>query len=451
MRRSRGGDFMRTQGILTGLVLSLLSAFSGVSLAADGWQQLSPQGRRAISPEIAAGPDGSLHVIWLDKGLVADRPPPKPRKPGEHSHRSDTDLYYTRSGDGGQSWTAPKRVNNAPGSVWGFQVSKPRIAVGESGTIHIFYPGNERSADTGQDTVTARYTRSTDGGESFAEPLTLHDPASFDQTSLLGEGLAATFSFGTMGQGPDGTVYAAWQDIRRMGDSADGADAYLAVSRDDGQTFSKETRALGDNDVCPCCQLTMAFGDDSLFMGYRRIYPDGRDSAVGLSADGGQNFSSVARLPFGGWQIDGCPLKPTALAVDGERVYAAAYTGGEEPAGVYLAHSEDGGKSFRDPVAVHSDAPYSDAPVLNVTPAGRLQVVWQAKTGGDRRLFIAESGDGGLSLTPPRELPAPAGNASYPVSAGTRDGSLFIAWQHAGEQVMLTQIKPANQPRSAAK
>lgn len=433
--------------------LALLLGLSGWTLAgnaADSWQQISAPDRRGISPEITVGPDGTIHLIWLDKGLVADRPPPKPRKPGEHSHRSVTDLYYSQSTDGGESWSAPVRVNDEPGSVWGFQVSKPRVAVGASETIHIFFPGNEWSEVMDKDTVTARYTRSTDNGKTFSTPITLHKPAGFDQEKLLGEGLAATFSFGTMGLAPDGSIIAAWQDVRGMADNADGADAYVAISRDDGLTFSTETRALGGNDVCPCCQLTMAFGNDTTLMGYRRIYADGRDSSVAISMDGGENFGGIARLPFAPWKIDGCPLKPTAMAVDGETVYAAAYTAGEEPAGVYLARSDDGGKSFRDGQAVHPEAAYSDAPCLSLTPDRTLRVVWQAKTGGDRRLYMAEAAAGSEVLSAPQELPAPDGNASYPVTAVGTDGTLFVAWQHAGERVLFTRL-PAAAPQAAAR
>jgi hypothetical protein len=431
------------------LPLILGAGWSNAAVADEAWQQVSGADRRAISPEITVGPDGAVHLIWLDKGLVADRPPPKPRKPGEHSHRSDTDLYYSRSDDAGATWSVPMRVNADPGSVWGFAVSKPRIAVGANGTIHIFFPGNERSAATGLDTVTARYTRSTDNGKTFSAPITLHDPAGFDQTEILGEGLAATFSFGTMSLGPDGRIIAAWQDIRDMGSSADGADAYVAVSRDDGRTFATERRALGNSDVCPCCQLTMASGADTTYMGYRRLYPDGRDSAVARSTNGGDSFDSIARLPFSPWKIDGCPLKPTALAVDGDRVYAAAYTAGEDPAGVYFARSSDGGRSFVDPQAVHPDAPYSDAPALAVTPDGTLKIVWQAKTSGERRLFIAESTDGGESLSAPAQLQAPAGNASYPATAVGPDGTLYVTWQHAGERVLVSRIAPAAKQAAA--
>ena len=427
----------------------LLWTSLGYAAGTSAWQQISSPDRRAISPEITTGPDGTVHLIWLDKGLVADRPPPKPHKPGEHSHRSETNLYYSQSADGGETWSAPMQVNREAGAVWGFQVSKPRIAVGESRTIHIFFPGNEPATANGKDTVTARYTRSTDNGKSFSDPVTLHAPAGFDQEDLLGEGLAATFSFGTMGLAPDGTVIAAWQDVRGMDDSLDGADAYVAISRDDGKTFSTEKRALGDGDVCPCCQLTMAFGDGTALMGYRHIYDDGRDSAVALSTDGGETFDTIARLPFAPWKIDGCPLKPTAMAVDGDTVYAAAYTGGEDPAGVYIARSEDGGESFDHPAMLHPDAPYSDAPCLSLGPDKAVRAVWQAKTGGDRRLYMAVAGPDG-ELSAPTELPAPEGNASYPVSTTDQDGTLYVAWQHAGERVLLTRV-PADVARRAAR
>lgn len=412
--------------------------------AAPAWQQVSEPGRRATSPEIAIGPDGSINMVWLDRGLAADRPADRPadqpRKPGEHSHRSATDLYFSRSTDGGAHWTPPLRVNRQPGSVWGFAVSKPRIAVGRSGTIHVFFPGNEQSPVTKLDVVTARYTRSTDQGRTFEEARTINRPPDFDRTSMLGEDLSATFSFGTMGVAPDGTVVALWQDIGSMEKTADGANAHVARSTDDGRSFSAERAAIANDAVCPCCQLTVAFGGEALFLGYRHIYPDGRDSTVARSNDGGRTFGSEARLPFGKWQIDGCPLKPTELAVDGPRVYAASYTGGNDPAGVWFARSTDGGKSFDGARLVHAGAPYSDAPEMTVGPDGLVRLVWQAKTGGPRRLYTAASTDQGASLSAPVEIPTPAGNSAWPASAVAPDGTVYVTWEQEGEQVFMTRL-----------
>ncbi len=423
--------------ILHAAALIGLSALPGLADASAGLQPVSDPARRSISPEIAVGPDGAVNLIWLDKGRLADEAAPKPRKPGEHSHRSTTDLYFSRSTDGGRTWSSPVRVNRQAGAVWGFAVSKPRVAVGQSGTIHIFFPGNEKSPATGFDVVTARYTRSTDGGKTFEPARTLHGASDVDQREMLGEGLAATYSFGTMNLGPDGAVYAAWQDVTEMAGMNDGANVYIAVSRDDGKTFGAERRVIGGGAVCPCCQLTLAFGAEEAFLGYRRLYADGRDSTVARSRDGSASFESEARLPFAKWKIDACPLKPTELAVAGQRVYAASYTGGEDPAGLYFSYSSDGGASFGGARQVHPEAPYSDAPALEVAPDGAVHIVWQAKIGGPRRLFTARSSDGGQTLTAPVEIEAPPGNAANPATALDGDGTLYVAWEQDSQTIFV--------------
>ncbi len=424
------------------LAVFSLGAIHSVSAAQlDGeFVRLSAEGRRAISPEIAIGPDGSINVIWLDKGATADRPPPKPRKPGEHSHLSSTDLYFSRSVDAGQSWSSPVRVNDEPGSVWGFAVSKPRIAVGESGTIHVFFPANGVSPVTKLDVVTARYSRSTDKGQSFSAAKTVNRPPDFDRSEVLGEGLSATFSFGTMGLAPDGTVVALWQDIGAMQSSADAADIHLAISRDDGASWSDEIPAIRSRAVCPCCQLTMSFNDENLLLGYRKVYTDGRDSTVARSNNAGESFQAETRLPFAAWDIDGCPLKPTEMATDGQWVYAAAYTGGEDPPGLYFSRSADGGRTFADSRQIHPEAAYADAPELTVGPDGHLRLVWQAKIDGSRRLFTAESVDHGATLSAPREIATPSGTSSTQATAVSPNGTVYVVWQQANEEVYVTAL-----------
>lgn len=412
--------------------------------------QVSETGRRAISPEIAVGPDGAINIVWLDKGLTANRPAPKPRKPGEHSHRSVTDLYFSRSEDGGASWSTPVRVNDTDGEVWGFSVSKPRIEVGPTGTIHVFYPANDRSDSLDKDVVSARYRRSTDNGKSFSAPITMNRPVLKDREDVLGEGLASTNSFGTMGVAPDGTVIAAWQNIATMRDSTDGADAIVVVSKDDGKTFSEEILAVGGNNICPCCQLTLAFGEDSTaLMGLRYLFEDGRDSQVARSTNGGSNFSMAGRLDLDPWPINGCPLKPTELAVDGGNVYAATYTGGEANPGLYFTVSTDGGDSFSGKRQVHSEAAVADAPALTVDKAGNVRLVWHAKVEKGRRIFTATSTDQGKTLSTPMEIATPEGKSMFPATAVAPNGDVYVTWQQENEEVFVARLPaPAQQMAS---
>ncbi len=417
------------------VVLSLLA----IEASAEG-QRVSPEGRRAISPEIAVGADGAINLIWLDKGLTADRPAPKKRKPGEHSHRSSTNLYFSRSEDGARTWSTPVQVNPADGDVWGFAVSKPRIDVGPTGTLHVFYPANDRSEKIGLDVVGARYTRSTDNGKSFSKPVVLNRPPDKDRSELLGEGLGMTNSFGTRGVAPDGTVIAAWQDVADMGDSGSGANGAVAISRDDGVTFEAERIALPGNAVCPCCQFTIAFGGNDIYMGYRKIYADGRDSTVARFGDGGRSLVLEGRLDLDRWDINGCPLKPTELAIDGDNVYAATYTAGEAVPALYFSRSVDGGATFSGKRQVHPEAPYSDAPELTIDQAGAVRLVWHAKVDGGRSLFTAVSVDGGETLSTAARIATPAGTAAYPATDVAADGTVYVTWQHANEEVFVTSL-----------
>ncbi len=424
--------------------LLLLAAWLVVPSAIAGAVRVSENGRRASSPEIAMGPDGAINVVWLDKGLTTDRPAPAPSRRGKHSHRSSTDLYFARSEDGGASWSKPSRVNEQAGEIWGFSVSKPRIGVGPTGTIHVFYPANDYSATYDKSVVSARYRRSTDNGKSFSAPKTINLPAAADREAVLGEHLAATNSFGTLGVAPDGTVIVAWQNTDKIQKHSDGADGYAAVSTDDGQTFGPPIPILPNNDICPCCQFTITFDEETAYLGLRKIFEEGRNSVVARSSDGGKSFDMDGQLDFDSWDIDGCPLKPTELGVAGENVYAAAYTGGENPPGLYFSYSRDGGRTFSGRQQVHPDASVADAPALTVDAANRVRLVWHAKAGGAFRLYTSVSMDSGATLSKPAEIVMPAGKARYPATVVAEDGTVVVVWEHDNEEVLVTTLPPPN-------
>ncbi len=395
-------------------------------------QTLGLRDRASFSPEIAVSSDGELYVVWLDRDLPAG-PPPK-RSPGEHSHRSAVDLYIARSGDGGASFGTPARVNRGRGAIWGFQVSKPRISTDNQGAVHVFYPANTVSAQTRLDVIASHYTRSLDKGATFSEPVTLNSHVDRDGRGLLGEGLGVAHAFGTMAVAADGAVHAFWLDTRYMEDSGEGATLFTAVSTDGGESFSDEIE-FARGVVCPCCQLVADFTEDkAVLLSYRHVFDDGsRDSVVLRSTDRGASWSERARLPIDPWFIDGCPLKPTDMAVGGDYIYAIAYSAGpEEHKGVWLSRSRsDGALRFDKAIPVHPTSRYSDAPVVTVTPNGVLRLVWNARE--DRksswRLYMAESRDHGETFAGPWPLPTPEGDSRFPVIATAADGTSHIAWE----------------------
>lgn len=388
---------------------------------------VSTTDHKAQSPEISVGPDGSVHMVWIDENTAA---PSADHSKYGHSHVAATNLLYARSTDGGRSFSAPVQLNANPGDVWGFSVSKPRVVVGGNGTVHVFYPGNDVNPVNGKPEAVALYTRSTDGGRSFSAPKRLNEMGKTDASDLVHGGLTHAHVFGTLATDGKGNVYALWIDTRDMAKEGDSGKVFMAVSRDDGATFEHDREIL-PADVCPCCQLT-AFVDarGRLYVGSRQVDGKFRDSVVMVSTDAGRSFGPRHRLVGARWEIEGCPLKPTQVAAVGDTIVAAYYTGGEQPAGAYLTRSTDGGKSWSTPLLAHPGAVTSDAPVLALAGSA-FHVFWHAKLAdGVRRVFTRASTDLGATFGEISELPAPSEAATQlPAVAGRPDGSVQVTWQ----------------------
>jgi len=90
-------------------------------------------------PAIAVDLSGQLHVVWDD-----DTP-------------GNFDIYHAKSTDGGDNWTAAKRVNWNPGNS-----ILPAIGTDSFGFLHVVWQDNE----TGTDEIL--YKKSPDGGVSWA-------------------------------------------------------------------------------------------------------------------------------------------------------------------------------------------------------------------------------------------------------------------------------------------
>jgi hypothetical protein len=428
------------------LFATLLAA---ASLAQAGPGAVSDAARRGQAPDVAVGRDGSINVIWLDKGpLGSAEKEGKDKAPSGHTHQAWADIYFARSTDGGRTFSTPVRVNASDGEVWGFAVSKPQVGIGPTGTVHVFYPANEISSKTGKPVAVSHYVRSTDGGRTFSKPIRLNGEPAEDLSEVVHGGLAQAHVFGSMSVGPEGNVYGFWLDTRIMKQDWPVSTIYMAVSRDDGKTFEPEREIFGPGS-CPCCQLTSTTGPDgAVYLGGRVVTRDNeRSPEVAVSRDGGKTFSERVKVSGTRWVLDGCPLKPTALAAEGQSLHTAVFNGAEQPSGVLYSRSTDGGRTFEPAIKLHTEAAVSDAPSLVATKRA-VYAFWHGKAGGERRVYSRISTDGGKTFGPVQELSAPAGANGYPAGAALPDGRAVLVWQQ-GEQILATTVEPTA-PAAAA-
>ena len=151
------------------------------------------------------------------------------------------------------------------------------------------------------------YTRSVDGGNSFAElkPITPNNESQ---------------RFEALALDSDGSLFAAWLDkrnrvpVQQSGGKYDGAGLFFASSRDGGATYT-ESRMAKDN-TCECCRLGIAFaGPGRPVVIFRNIFEGGvRDHAVMTFTDPATP-GELHRVSVDDWQIAACPHHGPSLSI----------------------------------------------------------------------------------------------------------------------------------------
>jgi hypothetical protein len=165
------------------------------------------------------------------------------RKPGEnadfnalHSFAFRGDVFFSQTANGGASWSAPRDILNGNANL--FTIGNQIVVLPNGTLVDIFSLGKGSGVQPSPNQFTEAVIRSTDGGNSWSDPITISQDMSTDVRDpdtgadvRAGEGI------------PDiavdrnsGTLYAVWSDGRFSG----GAHSDIALSRstDGGLTWT---------------------------------------------------------------------------------------------------------------------------------------------------------------------------------------------------------------------
>ncbi|HEU5092878.1 MAG TPA: sialidase family protein, partial [Nitrospira sp.] len=238
-----------------------------------------------------------------------------------------------------------------------------------------------------------RLSTSTDGGRTFAPSILVND-----------DGQVIQHTFDSIQAAPNGTLHMVWIDGRE-GKKEPGT--FVARSVDHGRTIAKNFKI--DDETCVCCRTSVATSADGvIYVAWRKIF-DGniRETVVSRSTDDGQTFSSSVVVGNDRWVYPACPHRPASLGVDRSgRLYVVWYTeGADETPAVYVAYSDDQGKSFSPKKQLNrAKGTFPDHPQMAVDPAGRLVVVWEEQSPVRREVVVSYSLDRGQSFSTPIKL-----------------------------------------------
>ena len=107
----------------------------------------------------------------------------------------------SRSGDLGQTWSGPTRVNQVPEATDPGGDARPKVAIGLGGEVYVSWTKALGKPHTGE----VRFSRSLDGGRTFSAPLTVHA-----DRQLIAH------RFDALAVNRDGEVFVAWIDKRDL-------------------------------------------------------------------------------------------------------------------------------------------------------------------------------------------------------------------------------------------
>jgi hypothetical protein len=350
--------------------------------------------------------DGTLWLAWMAGGQV----------------------LVASSKDAGQTFSTPAQVTQGKLELdWGPD-ARPKIDVDRSGNIALAFSIFKDKAFNGQ----VLYSRSTDGGKTFAPPQPITDNMESQR-------------FEALEFGPDGTLFAAWLDkrnrvpVQQSGKKYEGADLFFATSRDGGATYTQAK--LATDNTCECCRLGLAFdGSGHPVVVFRNIFEGSiRDHAIVTFVDLATP-GEVHRVSQDDWQIAACPHQGPSLTIGPAGTYHVAwYTNGKIRKGVFYAQSRDGGKTFSDPLPVGQPAKSPSRPFVIAGSQGTA-MVWKEFDGEKTSVNLMTSADDGKTWSQPRVVATTADSSDHPLLVS--DGrQTYLSWMTKADGYRLQPIE----------
>jgi len=407
----------------------------------------------SFTPQMAVDLGGNIYVVWEDDS------------------NTNSNILFSRSTDGGVTFSAPKNLSNTSGFSF-----NPRIAADTRGAINVVWeddtPGN----------LDVMFSHSTDGGLTFSTPLNVSNDAPnsdspqiaadangnlyllWENTSVI---LAVVFSRSTdggvtfstpvnvstnaggsfspqMAVDPGGNISVVWED-----DAFTSSDISFSRSADHGATFSipKSLSNNIGNSVSP--QVTVDL-TGNINVAWQNDGPGNPDIFFSRSSDKGATFSTPKNLSNSPGRSNAPQIK-----VDAGGNINVVWADNNPPdfnPDVFFVRSSDGGATFSAAQNVSQNSGFSSNPWLTVDAGANINVAWEDNTPGNRDIFFARSTDSGTTFSPPVNLSGDPGLSLAVQIAADKNGNINVAWQDhtpGVSQVFFSRFSggtPANHP-----
>lgn len=136
-----------------------------------------------------------------------------------------------------------------------------------------------------------------------------------EPVNILNGDTTAQEGFVAIAPGKENTIYAVWLDMRLNKKN----NIFSATSADGGKTWSKSNLVYKSptGSVCPCCRPSItADQQGNVYVMFRNEVNGARDMYIAHSKDGGKSFRPAQKLGLGTWKLKACPMDGGAVAMN---------------------------------------------------------------------------------------------------------------------------------------
>jgi hypothetical protein len=384
----------------------LLLLFCSISVAPQAHQHGStPSGDGNFNPSVVSDGRGGFYLAFVRRT------------------NSSSNVMLRHSTDG-KVFSDPVRVNDREGDAAMRNENPPKVAVAPDGSVYVCW-ANERARWKGD----IKFARSTDGGKTFIDSITLNSDAGREPVG---------HAFQSVAVDKKGRIYVAWIDERNKKEADRGAEIWMSTSDDGGRSFSRDRKVLSD--VCECCRTNIQIDSaGKLFLAYRTVPSTGpmyRNIVVARSLDGGRSFTPMT-VSKDGWEINACPVTGPGMCIDRSgQVTVVWFTGGGDQSGLYYATSGDHGVSYSARRLLETSQNLGKHAQTVALPDGKILIAWDEKT---EKMRIVR---GVLTLSKGvLEKRVEQEESSYPTVA-ISDRIVIVAGMQAATKDILLQARP---------
>jgi hypothetical protein len=342
--------------------------------------------------------------------------------------------FAERTADG---WSSPRDV--ASGTDWFVNwadvPSVMRLANGELAAHWLQKSG----ADTYAYDVRLSYSR--DNGGTWSPSFTPHS-----------DGTKTEHGFASLFQMPGAGLGLVWLDGRAMAggrDAHDGAGAMSVRFAGYAPDWSHTRELSIDRRVCECCPTTAVVTADGPIVAFRnRTEDETRDIYVSRLENGG--WTEPRAVHHDGWTINACPVNGPMLSARGRDVVIAWFTAVNDQPRVFVAFSNDSGRTFGAPIRL-GDASVLGRVDVELLPDGSAVASWIEVSDSRAELRVRRVSPSGVRSPAVAVSSLAASRASgYPRLALYRNEITF-AWTEAADGGPRVRTAIATLPASASR